>query len=116
VQILQRAGVRYAFIDSSEHPSQHARNLRQLAGIAAGNGLDREQALAAITLRPAEILGLDTVLGSIEAGKRADLVLWDGDPLEVTSAPTRVWIDGRAMPMESRQTRLRDRYRPRAAP
>jgi imidazolonepropionase-like amidohydrolase len=116
VRILQQAGVRYAFIDDSEYPSHNPRNLRQLAGIAAGRGLTREQALAAITIRPAEILGLANVLGSIEPGKRADLVLWDGDPLEVTSVPTRVWIDGRAMPMDSRQTRLRDRYRPRPPP
>lgn len=115
VQILQRAGVRYAFIDTEEYATHRTRNLRQVAGNAVGNGLDPALALAAITLRPAEILGLSDVLGSIEAGKRADLVLWDGDPLEVTSAPTRIWIDGRAMPMDSRQTRLRDRYLPKPA-
>lgn len=116
---LSRAGVAFAFVDASEFGSHNARNLRQLAGIAAASGLSRDAALAAITLQPAQILGLSTVLGSIEPGKIADLVLWDGDPLDVTSAATAVWIDGRTMPMTSRQTVLRDRYlkRPaRAAP
>lgn len=113
---LSRAGVAFAFVDASEFGSHNARNLRQLAGIAAANGLSRDAALAAITLQPAQILGLSTVLGSIEPGKIADLVLWDGDPLEVTSAATAVWIEGRTMPMTSRQTVLRDRYLKRPAP
>ncbi|WP_439641891.1 amidohydrolase family protein [Nevskia sp.] len=113
---LSRAGVAFAFVDASEFGSHNARNLRQLAGIAAANGLSRDAALAAITLQPAQILGLSTVLGSIEPGKIADLVLWDGDPLEVTSAATAVWIEGRTMPMTSRQTVLRDRYLKPTAP
>jgi len=113
VQTLIKAGVRFAFINSADYGTHNARNLRQLAGIAAANGLSQDAALAAITLQPAEILGLSNVLGSIEPGKLADLVLWDNDPLEVTSAPKSVWIDGRAMPMVSRQTLLRDRYLPK---
>lgn len=116
VAVLSRAGVRLAFIDASEFGSHNARNLRQLAGIAAGHGMDRDAALAAITLSPAQIFGLSSELGSIEVGKIADLVLWDGDPLEVTSAATAVWIDGEAMPMVSRQTLLRDRYLKRPPP
>ncbi|WP_293373418.1 amidohydrolase family protein [Nevskia sp.] len=108
--VLAKAGVKFAFIDSDDKGSHNARNLRQLAGIAVANGMRHDDALAAITLKPAEILGLSNVLGSIEPGKIADLVLWDRDPLEVTSAPDRVWIEGRAMPMVSRQTLLRDRY------
>lgn len=111
--LLAKAGVPFAFIDGSEFGSHNARNLRQLAGIAVSNGLSKDQALAAITIQPAEILGLANVLGSIETGKIADLVLWDGDPLEVTTAATAVWIEGQAMPMRSRQTLLRDRYRPK---
>ena len=110
VAVLSKAGVKFAFIDLSEFGTHNARNLRQLAGIAAANGMSQDAALAAITIQPAEILGLSNVLGSIEPGKIADLVLWDGDPLEVSSAPTAVWIEGRAMPMVSRQTLLRDRY------
>ena len=108
--ILRKAGVAFAFIDSDDKGTHNARNLRQVAGIAVSYGYPKDQALAAITLQPAEILGLSTVLGSIEAGKIADLVLWDGDPLEVTTAATAVWIDGVPMPMISRQTLLRDRY------
>ena len=52
-----------------------------------------------------------TDLGTLEAGKRGDVIVWDGDPLELTSAPTAVFIDGVAQPMVSRQTALRDRYR-----
>ena len=108
--ILRKAGVVFAFVDSDDKGTHNARNLRQVAGIAVSYGYPKDQALAAITLQPAEILGLSTVLGSIEAGKIADLVLWDGDPLEVTTAATAVWIDGVPMPMISRQTLLRDRY------
>jgi imidazolonepropionase-like amidohydrolase len=109
---LQRAGVLTAFIADS-FPSQNARNLRQLAGIAVARGLDWDAALAAITLNPAKIFGLDRELGSLAPGKAADVVVWDGDPLELRTFPKHVFIDGRAVPAESRQTRLRDRYLPR---
>lgn len=109
-QILQKAGVSFAFIDDSESSTHNARNLRQIAGIAVSYGLSKDLALAAITLYPAEIFGLSNTRGGIEAGKIADLVLWDGDPLELTTAATQVWIDGVPMPMVSRQTLLRDRY------
>jgi imidazolonepropionase-like amidohydrolase len=76
------------------------------------NGLSRDQALEAITLTPARILGVGEVTGSIEPGNDADLVVWSTDPLELTSYPDQVYIRGVAMPMESRQTLLRDRYLP----
>ena len=69
------------------------------------------QALSLMTKAPAEIFGL-TDLGTLEAGKRADVVIWDGDPLELASAPVAVMIDGRQVPLTSRQTKLRDRYMP----
>jgi len=53
---------------------------------------------------------MDGEIGSLRAGRRADVVLWSGDPLELSSAAEAVWIDGRAQPMRSRQRRLRDRY------
>ena len=94
-----------------------ARNLPYLAGnavaqasVPGGVGLTRGQALAMITRAPAQIFGL-TDLGTLEPGKRGDVVVWDGDPLELTSAPTAVLIDGVVQPMTSRQTQLRDRYR-----
>lgn len=78
--------------------------------IPGGKGLTRGQALASITANPARVFGMaDT--GTLEVGKRADVVLWDGDPLELTSTPTAVWIDGAAQPMTSRQTELAQRYK-----
>ena len=88
----------------------NARNLTQAAGIAVANGLTWEAALRAITLTPAELYGVAATSGSIEPGKDADLVLWPDDPLELTSYPERVWIRGAPVPMQSRQTLLRDRY------
>ena len=99
--------------DSGSQP----RNLPYFAGntvaqaaVPGGVGLTRGQALATITSGPARIFGL-TDLGTLEVGKRGDVVVWDGDPLELTSAPVAVLIDGVAQPMASRQTLLRDRYR-----
>ena len=73
-------------------------------------GLPYEDALRAITLAPAEIFGVADSLGSIEAGKEADVVIWPGDPLELTTFPEQVFIRGESVPMHSRQTLLRDRY------
>ncbi len=88
---------------------QHAGNLVAMARIPGAVGLTHAQALATITSAPAKIFGM-TDLGTLEAGKRADVVLWDGDPLELSSAPLAVFIDGKSVPMTSRQTQLRDRY------
>lgn len=104
--LLQHAGVLIAFSPDDGHD---ARTIRQLAGNAVAHGLPWDAALAAITRNPAEIFGLATH-GRIAIGQRADLVLWDGDPLEVTTTATQVWINGRAIGMHSRQTELRDRY------
>jgi hypothetical protein len=111
---LTRAGVRVAFTNTSDG-THNARKVRQGAGIAVANGLPREAALAGLTANPAEIFGLGAQYGRIAPGYVADLVLWSGDPLEVTTVAQQVWIDGRAQPMRSRQTELRDRYRPQAA-
>ena len=59
---------------------------------------------------PARAFGVADRFGSIAPGKRADLVLWSGDPLEVNAVALQVWMDGEAIPMSSRQTELRDRY------
>ncbi len=97
--------------DAGEHVmKQFAGNLVAIAKVPGASGLDWGQAFAAITSRPAQVIGMDDEIGSLRPGRRADVVLWDGDPLEVTSAPLAVWIDGRPQPMESRQRRLRDRY------
>lgn len=105
---LHAAGVRIAFTSGSSH---NARNLTQAAGNAVANGLPWEEGLRAITATPASLWGVGDVVGTIEAGKDADLVLWDGDPLDVTTFADRVWIRGEAVEMKSRSTLLRDRYR-----
>jgi imidazolonepropionase-like amidohydrolase len=89
---------------------QLAGNLVAMGQVPGGAGLSAAEALKAITLTPARVFGVDSQLGTLEPGKLADVVIWDGDPLEVTSAPTAVYINGKAMPMTSRQTELRDRY------
>ena len=106
-KLLNDAGVRIAFDYETSH--QAGKN-RQLAGNAAAHGLPKEAALAAITAVPAEIFGLSAERGRIEKGKVADLVLWSGDPLEVTTLADQVWIAGNPVEMRSRQTELRDRY------
>ena len=103
--LLQAAGVTIGFSGAGTH---HARKLRQMAGVAAANGLDHDAALAALTANPAQIFGLPG--GRIEVGAPADVVLWSGDPLEVTESADQVILGGKLQAMESRQTRLRDRY------
>jgi hypothetical protein len=107
--LLQAAGVTIAFAGSGSH---HARKLRQMAGNAVAHGLPHEAALAALTVNPARIFGMGKRQGTIEERKPANVVLWSGDPLEVTSVAEMVVIDGSVMPMRSRQTDLRDRYLP----
>ncbi len=106
--LLHRAGVRIAFTQFNE--SHNARKVRQLAGNAVAHGLPKDAALAALTTQPAEIFGLSSERGRVARGQVADLVLWSGDPLEVTSVADQVWIGGRAMELRSRQTELRERY------
>jgi hypothetical protein len=110
---LHRAGVRIAFTQFKD-ATHNARKVRQAAGVAVAHGLPWDAALAALTANPAEIFGLGAEFGRIAPGYVGDLVLWSGDPLEVTSVAEQVWIDGRSQSMRSRQTELRDRYRPRA--
>jgi hypothetical protein len=109
---LQHDGVLIAFSTGETH---NARTTRQVAGNAVAHGLPWDAALAAVTTNPAQIFGLGATRGRIEAGQAADLVLWDGDPLDVTGAASQVWIGGHAIEMRSRQTELRDRYLHRAA-
>jgi hypothetical protein len=111
--LLQRAGVRIGFLSDGSH---NARKVRQHAGNAVAHGLPWEAGLAAITSAPADMFGLGATRGRIATGQFADLVLWSGDPLEVTTVAEQVWIGGRAIEMRSRQTELLDRYLPRAMP
>ncbi len=114
---MTQAGVTVAIsaIGANDAPGEHvlaqfAGNLVGITKVPGATGLDWGQAFATITSKPAQALGMDGEIGSLRPGRRADVVMWDGDPLEVTSTPTAVWIDGRAQSMSSRQRQLRDRY------
>jgi imidazolonepropionase-like amidohydrolase len=92
--------------------SRDFNNLRQArvnAGLAVAYGLPREAAIASVTSTPARIWG-QTSAGTLEVGKDADVVLWNGDPLETTSWPLAVFIEGVEQPNTSRAFELRDRY------
>jgi imidazolonepropionase-like amidohydrolase len=90
---------------------QYAGNLVALRNVPGATGVSWGEALAMITSRPAEAIGLGREIGSLLPGRRGDVVIWSGDPLEGTSAAEAVYIDGVAQPLETHQTRLRDRYR-----
>lgn len=106
--LLAKAGVKVALV--SPDSTHNARKIRQAAGNAVANGLPWEDGLAAITRVPAQALGVGDKVGRIEVGMEADLALWDGDPLEVSTLAEAVWMHGTPMPLRSRQTQLRDRY------
>lgn len=89
---------------------QYAGNLVAITRVPGSTGLNWGQAFASISSKPAQALGMDGEIGSLRPGRRADVVIWDGDPLELSSAPTAVYIDGLAQPMNSRQNQLRNRY------
>jgi imidazolonepropionase-like amidohydrolase len=108
--ILHRAGVRFAIVTDDE---SNSRNLPHEAAMAHAFGLPREAALRAITLSPAEILGVGARLGSLEAGKDATLVVASGDILDHRTRVEAVYIDGVAQPLETRHTRLWERFRER---
>lgn len=90
---LADAGVEISII--TDHPVVPIHFLVHQATLAVKEGLDRDTALRAITLNPAKVLGLSDRVGSLAAGKDADLVLWSGDPLDVMQRALRVWIGGR---------------------
>ena len=90
---------------------QYAGNLVALQRIPGATGVTWGEALAMITSRPAQALGMGGELGSLAPGRRADIVIWSGDPLEGTSAAEQVYIDGVRQPLETHQTRLLERYR-----
>lgn len=92
------------------YTTQYAGNIVSLQFVPRATGLTWDEAFAAISSVPADIMGVGDRFGSLKAGKAADVVIWDGDPLELSSAATTVFIDGVEQPLTNRQNRLRDRY------
>jgi imidazolonepropionase-like amidohydrolase len=112
-EILNRAGVSVSIMGSRDY--NNLRQSRMNAGTAVAHGLPYQAAMQSITLNPAKIWGVDRDLGSLEAGKIADVVVWTGDPMEGISYPTAVFIAGVSQPMTSRSTELAARYKPAPA-
>lgn len=108
---LQEAGVRYCISTGDAGPE--VRNLAQYAGMAAAFGLSKADALKAVTLYPAQIMNVADRLGSIEVGKMANLVVTDGDLLEIRSHIRYLFIDGRPVVLTSRHTELNDAFKNR---
>ena len=108
---LQQAGVRFCISTGDAGPE--VRNLAQYAGMAAAFGLSKTDAVKAVTLYPAQILNVADRLGSIEAGKMANLVVTDGDLLEIRTRIRYLLIDGRPVVLTSRHTELNDAFKNR---
>ena len=100
-----------AFFDQPRYAPQYAGNMVALSKVPGASGLTWNQAFASISSGPAEAMGLADKIGSLRPGRMGDVVIWDGDPLEVTSGVTMVFIDGVEQPLKDHQTRLRDRYK-----
>ena len=107
---LHEAGIPFCIRSGG---GSNTRNLPYEAAMAASYGLPPEEALKAVTLYPAQILGVADQLGTIEVGKRANLVLTDGDLLQASTQVRALFIDGRPLEPTSKQTRLYERYRER---
>ena len=105
---LYEAGVRFCL--STGGGAAHERNLNHMAATAAAFGLPRDEALKAVTIDAADILGLDKTLGSLEVGKSATMIVTNGDPLELTTATLVAFIDGRRIDLGNRQKSLYDKY------
>jgi imidazolonepropionase-like amidohydrolase len=115
---MAAAGVKVALGGLAGGTNEQPGNARQFAGNIVGlarlpgaAGLSWGQAFAAISSVPAEISGFGGRLGVLKPGAAGDVVIWDGDPLEVSSAAVQVFIDGVEQSLDSHQTRLRDRYK-----
>ncbi|HSB10307.1 MAG TPA: amidohydrolase family protein [Blastocatellia bacterium] len=108
--ILAKAGVKIAF---QTNDSAYSRNLPYHAGRAAAFGLPKDEALRAVTINPAEIFGVADKIGSVEKGKIANLIVTDGDPLEIRTQIRHVFINGHAIALTSRHTELYEKFKAR---
>ena len=105
--VLQKAGVKVAIRSNN---TENSRNLPYHAGFAAAYGMGKEEALKAITINAAEIMGVSDQIGSIEVGKKANIFVSTGDPMETSTKILDLYIDGYKIPMTSRQIRLYDEF------
>jgi imidazolonepropionase-like amidohydrolase len=110
--LLRKAGVTVSMSQDGVQSYNAGLSLREGAGLAVANGLSYIDGLRSIITAPAEIYGIADRFGTLAAGKDGDVVIWDGDPLEPSSAPTTVLVQGREVSLTTRQTELRDRYMP----
>ena len=108
--VLNQAGVKIAFSSSS---SSTAKDLPYMAAKAAAFGLDKKEALKAVTIYPAEIFGLGETMGSLEKGKAANIVLADNDILEQRTNIVKVYIDGKETDLSNRYTELLEKFKKR---
>jgi imidazolonepropionase-like amidohydrolase len=109
---LHEAGVRFCMaMNGRNSEGPHERNLPYEASMASAFGLPKEEALKAVTLYPAQLLGIDDQLGTLQIGKAATLMITTGDPLDFPTHIEAAYIDGRIIDLNNRQTRLRDKYR-----
>ena len=107
---LNKAGVKFAFQTAD---AAYVRNLPFQAGTSAAFGLPKDEALKAVTIYPAQIFGVDNLLGSVEVGKMANLIVTDGDPLEFKTIVKHMFINGKPVDLSSRHTRLYDKFKDR---
>ncbi|RSV43591.1 amidohydrolase [Sphingomonas sp. ABOLD] len=114
---MQAAGVLVGVGTINDDEARQARLEKQFAGnlvaltrVPGATGLSWDAAFAAISSKPAEAMGMGEAYGSLKAGRVGDVVVWDGDPLEIGSMPVKLYVDGIEQPLTTRQTRLRDRY------
>lgn len=111
--LLRRAGVTVIVIGNGpgDEESFNVRNIKQEAGNAVAYGMSWDDALRAVTLTPAEVFGVADRIGSLQAGRDANVVIWSGDPFEFTSVPEHVFVRGREYLQPDRQQMLTDRYK-----
>ncbi|MET3722398.1 imidazolonepropionase-like amidohydrolase [Sphingomonas trueperi] len=114
---MQAAGVLVGVGTINDDEARQARLEKQFAGnlvaltrVPGATGLSWDAAFAAISSKPAEAMGMGEAYGSLKAGRAGDVVVWDGDPLEIGSMPVKLYVDGIEQSLTTRQTRLRDRY------
>lgn len=108
---LAQAGVEFCIARNGTNDASNERNLPYEAAVASAFGLDPDEALKAITLYPAKILGIDGELGSLEVGKLASFFITNGDPLEIATSVEQVYIQGRQVDISTKQSRLTEKYK-----